>query len=239
MKPHTKKREKRKIQIIISVLLIFIIIYAINMNHLNKCFTKLVELPPISSTSNTKIKHTANLSNDWNLILVNSENALPDNLNISLIKIENDYRIDKRIYDSYNDMQSAANKDGVALKVNSAYRTYDEQQLILNEKINELKKQGFSFDKAKNLAVKQVANPGTSEHETGLALDIVSKNNDNWTVYSWLSKNAYKYGFVLRYPKGKENITGIDYEPWHYRYVGIQAALKIYQQGLCLEEYLN
>ena len=95
-------------------------------------------------------------------------------------------------------------------------------------------------------AEKWVAVPGTSEHQTGLALDIISlyyqvldKNQENTAEQKWLMENSYKYGFILRYPSDKSEITGINYEPWHYRYVGKEAAKEIYEMGLCLEEYLE
>ena len=95
--------------------------------------------------------------------------------------------------------------------------------------------------KAKKLAENSVALPGTSEHELGLAVDIIAdkSRSDNEEVYSWLAENAYKYGFIQRYPKNKTAVTGFEYEPWHYRYVGSVAAEEIYEKGLCLEEYLR
>ena len=112
---------------------------------------------------------------------------------------------------------------------------------MMDEKIQEFINDGYSKRKAKNLAKNWVAAPGTSEHELGLALDINSDGSlsSDSEVYGWLAENAYKYGFILRYPPGKENITGIDYEPWHYRYVGQEAASEIFERQICLEEYLS
>lgn len=95
--------------------------------------------------------------------------------------------------------------------------------------------------KAEKLAENIVAPVGSSEHELGIAVDIIAdkSRSDNETVYNWLAENAYKYGFIQRYPSNKTDITGIDYEPWHYRYVGKKAAAEIYEQGICLEEYLE
>ena len=92
---------------------------------------------------------------------------------------------------------------------------------------------------AQQMALDYVAVPGTSEHELGIAADINSQDgNTDWNVYAWLKDNAHNYGFILRYPEGKEDITGIDYEPWHYRYVGEEAAREIYERQITLEEYL-
>ena len=91
------------------------------------------------------------------------------------------------------------------------------------------------------MAGQWVAIPGTSEHELGLAVDINAdkEQSSNEEVYNWLAENAWRYGFILRYPQGKEDITGIDYEPWHYRYVGKEVAKEIYEAGITLEEYVG
>lgn len=128
-------------------------------------------------------------------------------------------------------------KDGITLIVDSAYRSGKYQAKILDALIKE----------KGHLAYKLVALPGASEHQTGLAIDFASfengiynadlKEGDKESI--WLSLNAYKYGFILRYPKGKEDITGYNFEPWHYRFVGKDLALKLYQDNLTLEEYKN
>ena len=130
---------------------------------------------------------------------------------------------------------------GVYPVIGEAYRTAEEQEEIMQNYISEYLELGYSEEGAKAEAEKWVAKPGTSEHQLGLALDINADTDysSNETVYGWLAQNAYKYGFILRYPEGKENITGIDYEPWHYRYVGTIAAEEIYKSGECLEEYLT
>lgn len=111
----------------------------------------------------------------------------------------------------------------------------------MDDKIAAYKKEGYSDSKAKQLAEDAVAVPGTSEHELGLAVDINAdlSKSENEKVYEWLAENAWKYGFIQRYPEHKADITGIEYEPWHYRYVGKEAAKDIYKKGICLEEYLK
>lgn len=128
----------------------------------------------------------------------------------------------------------------------SSYRTIQKQERLYKNKVNEYISQGYSQKQAEKEAGKWVAVPGTSEHHTGLAVDIVAtdyqlldENQENTPEQQWLMNNAYKYGFILRYPNGKSHITGIYYEPWHYRYVGKEVAKEIHEQGICLEEYLN
>ena len=117
----------------------------------------------------------------------------------------------------------------------------EEQQKIMDEKINEYEKQGYSAKEAKKRAEKYVAIPDTSEHQLGLSVDINADTDkcSSEKVYQWLDENAYKYGFVKRYPEDKTDITGISNEPWHYRYVGTTVAKIMKEENLCLEEYLE
>jgi len=119
-------------------------------------------------------------------------------------------------------------------------RTADQQQKLLRDKINAHISDGYSKSEAETLAQTWVAVPRTSEHQLGLAVDINAEKgkSTNEEVYQWLIKNSYKYGFILRYPANKIEITGTNYEPWHYRYVGKEAAKEMYAQGVCLEEYI-
>ena len=124
--------------------------------------------------------------------------------------------------------------------IRSGYRSYASQESVLNSFINKYRNRGYSYEEARRLALQTASLPGCSEHQSGLAVDInATGGTSSYTAYAWLAKNAYKYGFILRYPSGKESITGIEYEPWHYRYVGIGEAEKIKDSGLCLEEYLG
>lgn len=184
---------------------------------------------------------TLEYNGDWNLILVNSENALPKNYDIDLTLLSNGVSVDSRIYPDLQKMFDDARAEGIYPIVGEGYRTHNEQKAMMREKTAEFMADGYSMEEAQKLAADLVAEPGKSEHELGIALDINADTSvsTNEEVYAWLADNAYKYGFILRYPQGKEDITGIDYEPWHYRYVGIDAALEIYTQQLTLEEYLN
>ena len=147
---------------------------------------------------------------------------------------KNSKQIRKVCFDAYLEMWNAAKEDGYYLMINSSYRTYEEQQKVYNN---------FKEKRGKNYADSIAARPGASEHETGLALDIFSTKNTNKRTFNtteeakWLEDNAYKYGFILRYPKGKEKITGYEYEAWHYRYIGNKAAKYCYENDITFDEY--
>lgn len=182
------------------------------------------------------------LTEDRRLILVNKDHTIPQNYELELFQLTNGVYVDSRIYPDLQQMFDDARNDGIYPTVSEGYRTHDEQQKMMDDKINSFVLQGYSEDTAESLAKEWVAEPGKSEHELGLALDINADENgfsSDREVYDWLSENAYRYGFILRYPQGKEHITGIDHEPWHYRYVGKEYAQEIYTQQITLEEYLE
>ncbi len=170
------------------------------------------------------------------LILVNRDHSVPAGYEVDLVELDGGCSIDMRAYPDLMIMFEDMRAVGLSPIVVEGYRTREYQQEIMDQRIDEYILQGYSEEGAAAEAEKWVAVPGTSEHELGLAVDI---NGDGWGVYEWLAENAYKYGFILRYPSGKEGITGIDYEPWHYRFVGREAAEEIYSEGVCLEEYLD
>ena len=181
-------------------------------------------------------------SDDWRLILVNNNNTVPDDYEIEFTTLRNDVKVDSRIYPDLQDMFDEMRNEGIYPVVGEGYRTHEEQKQMMQDKIDAYRNEGYPKAVAKKLAKEWVAVPGTSEHELGIALDINADKNMTSTdqeVYEWLYQNAYRYGFILRYPQGKESITGIDYEPWHYRYVGKEAAKEIYDNGLTLEEYID
>lgn len=184
--------------------------------------------------------------NDWKLVLVNEKNPLPEGFTVEVSKLPNGKEFDSRAIGELESMINAAKADGVSIFVTSSYRSYDYQVGLFNRKINQYKAQGYNDTEAYNIAKTIVAIPGTSEHNLGLAADIITPSYQvldegfaETEAFKWLSENAADYGFILRYPKGKGDITGIIYEPWHYRYVGQAAARAITEQGICLEEYLN
>lgn len=176
------------------------------------------------------------------LLLVNSSNAIPDGYApTELTELSNGQSVDKRIYPSLQSMFDDARAQGVYPVVSSGYRTAKQQQSEMDDKIQEYIDDGKSEDEARTLAATYVAQVGYSEHEAGLAIDIVAKANksDDDTVWAWMKEHCAEYGFILRYPEGKEGVTGMSYEPWHFRYVGVEAAQKIMGAGITLEEYLG
>lgn len=174
------------------------------------------------------------------LILVNSENAFPDNVNLNLVKFQ-EKEVSDIIYNDLVDMYNAALKDNITLKVNNAYRSKKQQTQMFNNKMQSYQNEGYTEEKAYEQTMLTVQAPGHSEHETGLAIDFSNEGHydENEQMWEWLKNNAYKYGFILRYPQDKYEITKIDYEPWHYRYVGKKAAKEITNQNITLEEYLG
>ncbi len=175
------------------------------------------------------------------LVLVNKNNQLlssyiPNNLeSISLKYANNDKYLKKEAKIAFEKLSEDAYKLGYHIIAVSAYRDYNYQKELFDYYV---KKKGLEY------ALDCSAKPGHSEHQTGLALDVEGSNKDydnfeNSKEFIWMKDNSYKYGFILRYPKGKENITGFKYEPWHYRYVGIDVAKYIYENNLTLEEYFK
>lgn len=185
--------------------------------------------------------HMASEDHGWNLILVNRENYIPADYEVQLTELSNGKKVDSRIYPELQEMFNAARTQGYGLFVREGYRTQEEQQQLMNEKIEAYENEGKSKSEAKKLAEQWVAIPGTSEHQLGIAVDInadtTKSSRDD--VYNWLEENSHTYGFIKRYPSNKTDITGVINEPWHYRYVGKEAASAIYSQGICLEEYIE
>lgn len=184
---------------------------------------------------------TADVTGSWNLILVNFEYRLPRGYTVELTQLSNGEQVDSRMYPALQEMFDDMRADGVYPIVASGYRSEEEQQMLLEDKIQQYRDQGYSHKKAREAALLRVAEPGTSEHQLGLAVDINQEGTRSTAgqVYAWLEQHAWEYGFILRYPEEKSHITGITKEPWHYRYVGQPAAAEIYQRGITLEEYLD
>lgn len=183
----------------------------------------------------------ASEENGWNLILVNREHHIPRDYEVELMSLSNGERVDARIYPKLQAMFDDARAQGLELFVAAGYRTGEEQQRLLDEKIEEYEAEGYPKAEAKKKAGQWVALPGTSEHQLGLAVDINAdtEKSSSDAVYGWLAENGYRYGFIRRYPPDKTELTGVIDEPWHYRYVGEEAAREIHQRGICLEEYIG
>ena len=170
----------------------------------------------------------------WNLLLVNEWNAIPDGFEIETAEVENGYVADARIVPALQDMLADCREAGYSPQIISSFRTRETQEYLYNRTANK----------------SDTAIPGHSEHECGLAADIIDAASAGWgdplideqenqPAQKWLMEHCQDYGFILRYPKDKEDITAIIYEPWHYRYVGPEHAKTIMDRGLCLEEYIE
>ena len=182
----------------------------------------------------------------WNLVLVNYKNPMKEGYVPELMELEPGYSVDSRIADEAREMLADAKKAGLHIVMCSAYRSVERQETLFNECMKECMNSGMGYWQAYSETVLKVAEPGNSEHALGLALDLISnqyteldQGQENTKEAKWLAENCHKYGFILRYPPEKTNITGIIYEPWHYRYVGEEHAKKIYELGVTLEEYLQ
>lgn len=184
---------------------------------------------------------------DGLLLLVNPWTPLPEDfLPGELVPMQNDQAVDARAYPDLQDMLGDMSQAGLSPLICSSYRSQERQQELYDNKVQRVMDEGVSREAAQAEAARWVARPGTSEHQTGLAVDIVSLSNqmldetqESTPEFQWLAENAWKYGFILRYPNDKSEKTGIAYEPWHFRFVGKEAAEEMHDLGLCLEEYLE
>ena len=184
--------------------------------------------------------------NESLLILVNPWNEVPEDYSVQLDTVE-DFQVDRRCARQLAKMLSDCRAVGENYLpiICSAYRTQEYQEMLYRNKILRLLAEGVPNKDAPATAAKSVALPGTSEHQLGLAVDIISEtytNLDQWQertpVQQWLMANCWRYGFILRYPNGTSETTGIIYEPWHYRFVGVETAKAVTESGLVFEDYL-
>ena len=178
----------------------------------------------------------------WNLMLVNKENSVDPNYVPELEEISDGRMFDKRAISYVKDLINAMWKNGIRnVWVQSSYRSYEKQKELFDNKVQEYIEQGKKQEEAERLAQTVVQRPEMSEHNLGLAVDFntVTNSFETTKAFEWLQKNAWEYGFILRYPKDKVDITGITYESWHWRYVGKEHAKVIKEKGFCLEEYVD
>ncbi|MCI9011115.1 MAG: M15 family metallopeptidase [Oscillibacter sp.] len=192
-------------------------------------------------------KDSAVPKDGWNLILVNGDHPLPQDFQVpEFTQLINGHAIDKRAYPALQRMMDDCRAEGLEPTICSSYRSWEKQEELFQRKVQSCLPQAGSLEEAEEQAAVWVARPGTSEHQAGLAVDIVDKSyqlldegQEKTAVQQWLMEHCAEYGFILRYPTEKSALTGVGYEPWHYRYVGEEAAGEIMRQGLCLEEYLG
>lgn len=183
---------------------------------------------------------------EWNMILINGDHPLSQDFQVpELTQLRNGHAIDKRAYPELQAMMDAARAAGFQPIICSSYRTWEKQEELFERKVQSYIAEGYGRSEAEDKAAYWVARPGTSEHQAALAVDIVDKEyqlldeaQEERPVQQWLMSHCAEYGFILRYPTAKSSLTGVGYEPWHYRYVGKEAAKAIMDAGICLEEYL-
>lgn len=183
---------------------------------------------------------------DWRLVLINKQHPIPDDYTFPLGTIKDNMQCDERIIEDLLRMMQAAKNDGVTIIICSPYRDYSRQEILFNRKIDKYMSWGMSYMEAYKKASQTVTVPGASEHQIGLAIDFITHNYTKLNAGfgeteagRWLAEHSCEYGFILRYPLGKEYITGIQYEPWHFRYVGKEAAMAITEQEITLEEFVE
>lgn len=263
-----KKKFIRGISIIIIAMIILIILMVMMIKGIIHLFTKNEEsnkedtkittlentiedytettsqntIEAVSSSTVQTTSKNAKILEQWNLKLVNKDNAVDRSYVPELEELDDGVMFDKRAIKYLKNMINAMYKDGITkVWVQSAYRSYDKQEELFNKKVEYYKNQGKEQEEAEELAQTIVQRPEMSEHNLGLAADFNSVNNDfeGTKAFEWLQKNAAEYGFVLRYPDDKQNITGITYESWHWRYVGEEHAKVMNEKGYCLEEYID
>lgn len=231
--------------LVITLLMIGLVmsLFILVNDQVNQSNNQLIAANKVKTNQN---KSANSVVKDELLTLVNFENTIPKDWKVDLVQLNNGQSVDRRIYDDLIAMLQAAKSEGLNPLICSSYRTNEKQEQLYQNKVSEYLSQGYSKVEASDKAAFWVARPGTSEHQLGLAVDIVSTKNqrldrsqENTVEQQWLIQNSWKYGFVLRYPTNKNSITGVGYEPWHYRYVGKEHAKKINELGVCLEGYVK
>ena len=208
----------------------------------NTVYQNTVTTNTINNTIQTSTTVDNKVLNEWNLKLVNKDNSVDRNYIPELAEIADGVKFDKRAISYLKNMINAMYKDGITkIWVQSAYRSYAKQEELFNNKVKYYKNQGKSDTEAQRLAQTVVQRPEMSEHNLALAADFNTVTNEfeDTKAFQWLQKHAQDYGFILRYPKDKQEITGITYESWHWRYVGKEHAKIIKDKGYCLEEYIQ
>lgn len=232
-----KETKIRLTAVLSSVAVLMILFLMLSANAKNN--------PSLNNPDNTEAMPDVEITDEL-LLLVNYKNAMPSDYKLDLVDTENKMQIDRRAAEPLKQMLNDCRKAGYNPYLRSAYRSIETQTALYNRKVNSYKNQGLKQKEAEQKASMWVAYPGKSEHNLGLAVDIVDQNyqqldesQEKRDTQKWLMQNCWKYGFILRYPTNKKSITHINYEPWHYRYVGKENAKMIKNSGLCLEEYLG
>lgn len=259
-RPHPKKVVRRKLnkkKVIITIaifwLLIMLIVKSFSHDEVVETSSKDENTQLITANENTEnslqpegVEHTEpNIKKEiteWNLRLANSENILPEDFEVEVANIDDTRQFDARAIQYLKKMINAMGRDGISnVWVQSAYRSVERQKELYDNSVKKYLKQGKTQEEAEKLTDEYINKPGASDHNLGLAVDFnyVDNKFEDLDGFKWLKENAEDYGFILRYPKDKENITKISYESWHWRYVGEEHAKKMNELNMCLEEYIE
>ena len=254
--PNSKKVVKRKLNtkkvaITIAIFLLIIILIV-------KITSKKEDVIETSSNDNTDPISVANENTEnqpqedkpkvkreiteWNLRLANYENILPEDFEIEVANIDKTRQFDARAIKYLNQMMNDMKKDGITnVWVQSAYRSIERQKELYDNSVKKYLAQGKTQEEAEKLTDEYINKPGASDHNLALAVDFnyVDNKFEDLKGFKWLQENAEDYGFILRYPKDKVDITKISYESWHWRYVGEEHAKKMNELHMCLEEYIE
>ena len=206
--------------------------------------TPATEVAATVASSASQVRKTVNLNQKhWSVVVVDKNRQMPEGYVPELEYIAGtDYELDSRAAGQFNKMYDAAKDEGIELAPYSAYRRYSTQETNYNNLVNQYLGQGYSQQEAEDLAATEILPAGCSEHNLGLAIDIAGTEDSfkNTAEYQWLCENAYKYGFIERYPEGSQDVTGVMAEPWHWRYIGPSYAKDMKAKGsTTLEEYLQ
>ena len=258
IKTNNKRKQLNKRKIAIIILIIIILITIIVKKSKNKTTvettTNQVEQKTTSQDENKNEENQVNEQNqdqeqqpekeitDWRLTLANYENLLPENFTVKVENIDKTRQFDVRAIGELNNMMNQMKKDGITnIWIQSAYRSVARQKELYDASVKKYLQEGKSQEEAEKLTNEYINKPGSSDHNLGLAVDFNKVDNgfEKLEGFKWLQKNAENYGFVLRYPKDKEDITKIAYESWHWRYVGVEHAKKMNELNMCLEEYIQ
>lgn len=255
-----KKLNKRKIAIVILIIIIVIIVIVrksrnkttveTTTNQVEQTASKQEEnkieeeqeKEQSQSSNQNKEQKPENEITDWRLTLANYENLLPEDFTVKVENIDKTRQFDARAIGELNDMMNQMKKDGITnIWIQSAYRSVARQKELYDASVKKYLQEGKTQEEAEKLTNEYINKPGSSDHNLGLAVDFNKVDNgfEKLEGFKWLQKNAENYGFVLRYPKDKEDITKIAYESWHWRYVGVEHAKKMNELNMCLEEYIK
>lgn len=246
-----RKLNKKKFIIAVVLISMMVVLLSKEVKHNKTVKTsaeeKIEESNVTNTVEDTQIQEQAEENTkkeitDWKLTLANYENLLPEDFTVEVANIDDTRQFDARAIGELNDMMNAMKKAGITnIWVQSAYRSVARQKELYDNSVQKYLSQGKTQEEAERLTNEYINKPGSSDHNLGLAVDFnyVDNKFEKLAGFKWLQENAEDYGFVLRYPKDKEDITKIAYESWHWRYVGQEHAKKMNELNMCLEEYVE